>query len=83
MDANKLYMFNIPSVFVNGRSRAAIVDDMQARIERGDIQLERIEAIDVGHRYFFPLKYTMDTDRANRQCVILLQIVLENWALRT
>lgn len=50
MDANKLYMFR---VFVNGRSRAIIVENMQARIERGDIQLERIEAIDVGHRFFF------------------------------
>lgn len=49
-----------PRVFVNGRSRAVIVDDMQARIKRGDIQLERHEAINVRH---VSLKYNMDADR--------------------
>ena len=35
------------SVFVNGRERSAILDDMQARIDRKDISLERAEAIKV------------------------------------
>ncbi|OAL21156.1 hypothetical protein AYO20_11412 [Fonsecaea nubica] len=32
-------------VFVNGRSRPVIMEDMQQRIDRGDIQLEKQEAI--------------------------------------
>ncbi|MCJ1380015.1 hypothetical protein MMC17_003118 [Xylographa soralifera] len=32
-------------VFVNGRSRAAVMKDMTARISRGDINRERFEAI--------------------------------------
>jgi len=32
-------------VFVNGRSRPVIMDDMRSRIDRGDIKLERAEAI--------------------------------------
>lgn len=32
-------------VFVNGRSRSIIMEDMQARIRRGDIALERLDAI--------------------------------------
>ena len=35
------------SVFVNGRERSAILDDMQARVDRKDISLERAEAIKV------------------------------------
>jgi len=35
------------SVFVNGRSRPVIMEDMRARIERGDIDAERREAIQV------------------------------------
>ncbi|OAG44958.1 hypothetical protein AYO21_00920 [Fonsecaea monophora] len=35
-------------VFVNGRSRPVIMEDMQQRIDRGDIQLEKQEAIKVG-----------------------------------
>ncbi|KAJ9602916.1 hypothetical protein H2200_012696 [Cladophialophora chaetospira] len=32
-------------VFVNGRSRSIIMEDMQKRIDRGDLQLEKQEAI--------------------------------------
>jgi len=32
-------------VFVNGRSRAVIMENMRSRIDRGDIKLERAEAI--------------------------------------
>lgn len=35
-------------VFVNGRSRPVIMDDMKERIERGDIRMERAAAIKVG-----------------------------------
>lgn len=33
------------SVFVNGRPRPTIMDDMRRRIQRGDIESERREAI--------------------------------------
>ncbi|KAI5840212.1 hypothetical protein DFP73DRAFT_482983, partial [Morchella snyderi] len=33
------------SVFVNGRSRAVIMEDMERRIARGDIETEKTEAI--------------------------------------
>jgi hypothetical protein len=36
---------NTPSVFVNGRPRPAIMENMRARIDRGDIKAERQEAI--------------------------------------
>ncbi|QSZ37312.1 hypothetical protein DSL72_009406 [Monilinia vaccinii-corymbosi] len=46
---NKEYEETFPGlryvVFVNGRSRPAIFEDMQRRISRGDIELERKEAI--------------------------------------
>jgi hypothetical protein len=35
------------SVFVNGRSRPAVMDNMRQRIDRGDIKAERAEAIQV------------------------------------
>jgi OHCU decarboxylase len=35
------------SVFVNGRGRPAIMEDMRLRIARGDVYLERREAIKV------------------------------------
>ena len=37
-------------VFVNGRDRATILDDMQARIDRKDVHIERVEAIKVSPR---------------------------------
>ncbi len=33
---------------MNGRSRAVIMEDIQRRIERGDIKQERLDAIEVG-----------------------------------
>jgi OHCU decarboxylase len=35
------------SVFVNGRPRPVIMQDMQSRIDRGDIKQERLDAIQV------------------------------------
>ncbi len=56
-DANKLAALNkkyeekFPGlryvVFVNGRSRHVIMENMRSRIERGDVKLEREEAIEV------------------------------------
>lgn len=40
------------SVFVNGRSRSVIMEDMRARIDRGDIQMERRTAIHVSQTIF-------------------------------
>jgi len=37
----------LDSVFVNGRPRPVIFEDMKQRIARGDIGAERKEAIDV------------------------------------
>jgi hypothetical protein len=39
------------SVFVNGRERPVIMQDMRRRIERGDIEAERREAIQVCFAY--------------------------------
>jgi len=48
-DLNAEYEEKFPGliyvVFVNGRSRPVIMDDMRRRIARGDIELERTEAI--------------------------------------
>jgi 2-oxo-4-hydroxy-4-carboxy--5-ureidoimidazoline (OHCU) decarboxylase len=48
---NATYERNFPGlryvVFVNGRDRTTIMDDMAARISRGDIALEKSEAIKV------------------------------------
>ena len=41
------WILSYHSVFVNGRDRPAILDDMQSRIDRKDISLERAEAIKV------------------------------------
>lgn len=47
-NCNKLYEETFPGlryvVFVNGRSREAIMENMKSRIQRGDIRLERQEA---------------------------------------
>ncbi|RPB15982.1 hypothetical protein P167DRAFT_562796 [Morchella conica CCBAS932] len=46
---NKQYEETFPGlryvVFVNGRSRAVIMEDMERRIARGDIEVEKTEAI--------------------------------------
>lgn len=45
-------------VFVNGRGRDVIMEDMKRRIGRGDLKLEREEAVDVCCSfYFFPFFY--------------------------
>ncbi|KAL2048264.1 hypothetical protein N7G274_000175 [Stereocaulon virgatum] len=48
-EMNTLYEQTFPGlryvVFVNGRDRPTIMDEMQARIQRKDISLERAEAI--------------------------------------
>ena len=36
------------SVFVNGRSRRVIMEDMERRIKRGDAKQEKLDAIQVG-----------------------------------
>lgn len=41
------WILSYHSAFVNGRDRPAILDDMQGRIDRKDISLERAEAIKV------------------------------------
>lgn len=46
----KLTVLIQSSVFVNGRSRSVIMENMSSRIDRGDIKLERAEAIKVGFR---------------------------------
>lgn len=40
-------LLRVESVFVNGRSRPVIMEDMQRRIERGDITQEKQDAIKV------------------------------------
>jgi OHCU decarboxylase len=35
-------------VFVNGRSRHLIMEDMKRKIERGDLKQEKADAIQVG-----------------------------------
>lgn len=51
-ELNALYESTFPGlryvVFVNGRDRSTIMDDMEARIGGGDITIERAEAIKVG-----------------------------------
>lgn len=42
-----LHSLIVNSVFVNGRSRPVIMENMRQRIDRGDIKLERAEAIKV------------------------------------
>jgi len=48
-EMNRKYEEKFPGlryvVFVNGRSRPVIMEDMQKRIDRGDLQLEKQEAI--------------------------------------
>lgn len=48
-ELNELYEATFPGlryvVFVNGRPRSVIMENMKTRIERGDIQLEKREAL--------------------------------------
>lgn len=52
------YLRNEKSVFVNGRSRAAIMEDMDRRITRGDFEAEKTEAINVLSTLSLPLSST-------------------------
>lgn len=49
------HLWNEKSVFVNGRSRAAIMEDMDRRIARGDFEAEKTEAINVLSTLSLPL----------------------------
>ena len=44
------------SVFVNGRDRSTILEDMQARIDREDVTIERTDAIKVRACLDMPVK---------------------------
>jgi OHCU decarboxylase len=68
---------SIRRVFVNGRSRPVIMENMRSRIDRGDIRLERVEAIKVSvlervARLFELIHIT------SRRCVISLQTAPSN-----
>lgn len=63
-------------MFVNGRSRPVIMEDMRRRIARGDITQERSEAIKVRAHVLRPDEL-IDMDL--RQCVTSQQIVLLNF----
>jgi hypothetical protein len=47
----------IRRVFVNGRSRPVVMENMRLRIDRGDIKLERLEAIKVTALFFSIYKW--------------------------
>ncbi len=68
------------SVFVNGRDRSAILDDMQARIDRKDISFERAEAIKVRapRCYFKSIMCEWFAD-CYRQCARSPPIELESY----
>ena len=68
------------SVFVDGRERSAILDDMQARIDRKDFSLERAEAIKVRARrcYFRPITCEWFAD-CYRRCARSPPIGLESY----
>ena len=44
--------FGRDRVFVNGRGEEMMRAEMRARMERGDLRLERVEGINVGFRSF-------------------------------
>lgn len=44
-------------LFVNGRSRHLIMEDMRRRIERGDLKQEKLDAIKVGRGHSVPMSY--------------------------
>jgi 2-oxo-4-hydroxy-4-carboxy--5-ureidoimidazoline (OHCU) decarboxylase len=69
-------------VFVNGRSRSVVMDNMRARIARGDAEAERHEAIQVSERCSTSLHVHCNgrTDRItpHRPCVTSQPIVQES-----
>jgi hypothetical protein len=46
-------------VFVNGRSRPVVMQNMEERIKRGDIEREKVEAIEVRGKFIMN-SYTRD-----------------------
>ncbi len=52
------------SVFVNGRPRSVVMEDMQKRIDRADIKQEKLDAIQVT----YPLVNDCDLDQTNEIC---------------
>jgi len=61
-------------VFVNGRSRPTIIENMRARIDRGDIKSEEKEAIKVSTC----MHDKLSRPDVSRPCVILLLIARQN-----
>lgn len=47
----------VDRVFVNGRSRPAIMEDMQKRIHRNDVQQEKQDAIQVRTNMIMPAAF--------------------------
>ncbi|KAL9633414.1 MAG: hypothetical protein Q9204_003406 [Flavoplaca sp. TL-2023a] len=79
-ELNQLYENTFPGlryvVFVNGRSRAVIMDDMKTRIDRRDWTAEQHAAIQVG---FLPLPQEKQLmTPVHRRCVILPKTGHEN-----
>jgi hypothetical protein len=68
------------SVFVNGRSRPVVMEDMEKRINRGDIKAERAEAIKVMIRSQTPCRACTQNDY--RPCAKLLQTERPRLALQ-
>jgi 2-oxo-4-hydroxy-4-carboxy--5-ureidoimidazoline (OHCU) decarboxylase len=71
--SNKEYEEKFPGlryvVFVNGRARPVIIENMQSRIARGDIEAERAEAIQVCLLYHVDILW-LRLISGNRQCAI-------------
>lgn len=66
------------SVFVNGRSRPEIFKNMKERIERGDIEAERAEAIKVESFLRISTVFVVINAFYTRQCAKSLLIELAN-----
>lgn len=68
-------------VFVNGRSREEIMKNMRVRIDRGDIELERKEALQVYILFVFsnaPLRMLVSNTYLVRLCQTSQRIALAN-----
>lgn len=69
-------------VFVNGREREVIMQDMRRRIDRGDLQAEIKEAVEVSAPSVVK-KEAEQADAGNRLCAILRRIGRVRWGLRS
>jgi 2-oxo-4-hydroxy-4-carboxy--5-ureidoimidazoline (OHCU) decarboxylase len=65
-------------VFVNGRPRPVIMENMRARIARGDIKAERAEAIQVCVQMRWYMR-VMGLMCGHRRCAISRLIGRRNW----